>query len=217
MARNIYRQPATFALRLILYLAVSLASFPALLTAAGCTGRAYAPPDTPAYFEGGGYRVEGDFLAFFLEAGGEDEFGLPISGQLEEDGRTVQYFEYARLELHPENPPGYRVELSLLGDMLKRRRPPIPPVGVPPATDPHRRYYPATGHTISHDFLAYFDAHGGLDRLGYPISEPFQDGGHVVQDFQRARLVWEYGERGVTREKIGVTWLAWSSTPRAGN
>ena len=35
---------------------------------------------------------------------------------MDENGRSVQYFQRARFEWHGENPPEYRVQLGLLGD-----------------------------------------------------------------------------------------------------
>jgi len=51
--------------------------------------------------------------------------GLPLSDQFEErstDGKTytVQYFERARFEYHPENIAPYDVLLGLLGKQLYR-------------------------------------------------------------------------------------------------
>lgn len=52
-------------------------------------------------------------------------FGLPltplITEMLEGRERQVQYFERARFELHPENPPPHNVQLGLLGNMLIER------------------------------------------------------------------------------------------------
>lgn len=42
-------------------------------------------------------------------------FGYPVSPPVVEDGRTVQWFERARLELHDENAPPYDVLGGLLG------------------------------------------------------------------------------------------------------
>ncbi len=42
-------------------------------------------------------------------------FGLPISGPVTYEGRTVQWFERARLELHPENAAPFDVLGGLLG------------------------------------------------------------------------------------------------------
>jgi hypothetical protein len=55
------------------------------------------------------------FLNFFDANGGISQFGYPISGFEEHDGRYVQYFQKARFEWHPENPPGKWVTVSNLG------------------------------------------------------------------------------------------------------
>ncbi len=48
-------------------------------------------------------------------------------------------------------------------------------------------YFEETGHTISGPFWRLWRSYG-LDGFGYPLSEPFQDGGVLNQYFQRARL-----------------------------
>ncbi len=42
------------------------------------------------------------FLTWWLEHGGVMIFGYPISDEMVENGRVVQYFERARFEYHPE-------------------------------------------------------------------------------------------------------------------
>lgn len=56
----------------------------------------------------GPYCISGRFLSYWQKHGGLMRFGLPLSGEGREqleDGNAyiVQYFERARLELHPEN------------------------------------------------------------------------------------------------------------------
>jgi len=53
---------------------------------------------------------------------------------------------------------------------------------------PSEVFFPQTGHTLSDQFLAYWRANGGLSIYGYPISEPFDQGGFKVQYFERARF-----------------------------
>ncbi len=153
-----------------------------------------------------GHTVGGNFLRYFEAMGGVAALGYPITEPFEQEGRQVQYFEYARLEDHPDNPGGPVVKLSMLGERLGRRQPPLPPSQVPPAFDRESRYYPQMGHAVSGDFLAYFDEHGGPDRFGFPIAEPLVVEGRLAQDFQRARLMWHAdrpaGDR-VTLEPIG--------------
>ncbi len=80
-------------------------------------------------------------------------FGLPLSEPQTEtlsDGReyTVQWFERARFELHPENKPPYNVLLGLLGNELRANLPqaaPTPtlaPYPAPAAPTPTIGTYP---------------------------------------------------------------------------
>ena len=147
-------------------------------------------PEKVRLFPETGHTVRGEFLQFFDQRGGEEIFGYPITAELAEDGRTVQYFQRARMELHPDKPAPYRVPLGLLADLLGHRAPPIPDSAIPPANHPQRRYYPATGHTVSFAFLTFFDTHGGLDIFGFPITEFMIEDGLIVQYFQRARMEW---------------------------
>jgi len=129
-------------------------------------------------------------LRFFERYGGVESLGLPLTEEIIVEGWRVQYFEKGRLEYHPENKAAYRVTVGWLGDLLHRRRPPLPPSAHPRTNDVTRRYYPQTGHTLSGDFLVYFDAHGGSVRFGLPISEPFLWEGQLTQDLQSTRFVW---------------------------
>src|SRR5437588_7343141 len=68
-----------------------------------------------------GKTLAGGFLDYWTRHGGLAQFGYPISNEMAEksdtDGKTytVQYFERAVFEYHPENHPPYDVLLSLLG------------------------------------------------------------------------------------------------------
>lgn len=68
------------------------------------------------YFPETGHTVAFAFREFFEEHGGVEAFGYPISEPYFENGRVVQYFQYARLEWHLENPPGEKVQLGYLGE-----------------------------------------------------------------------------------------------------
>ncbi len=52
------------------------------------------------------------------------------------------------------------------------------------------RYFAQTGHSLVGNFLSYWQANGGLDRFGYPISEVIHDPGLDldVQYVERGRL-----------------------------
>ncbi|MDQ3707199.1 MAG: serine hydrolase [Chloroflexota bacterium] len=76
---------------------------------------------TGRYFKETGHGVQGGFLEFWLNHGGERIFGLPISPEAPmlnpSDGETytTQYFQRARFEYHPELPEGHRIVLGALG------------------------------------------------------------------------------------------------------
>ena len=75
-----------------------------------------------------GKTVSGRFLDYWNTHGGLAQQGYPISNELQEksdtDGKTytVQYFQRAVFELHPENQPPYDVLLSQLGTFRYRAK-----------------------------------------------------------------------------------------------
>jgi beta-lactamase class A len=79
------------------------------------------------YFQETGQGIRGGFLEYWLNHGGERIFGLPISPEVAlrnpTDGKTytTQYFQRARMELHPELPDGQRIVLGTLGKELGTR------------------------------------------------------------------------------------------------
>jgi hypothetical protein len=73
-----------------------------------------------------GHYVCGSLLAYWKSHGVDDKsltprdrslrlFGYPISPPVTTDGRTVQWFERARLEIHPENDKAHEILGGLLG------------------------------------------------------------------------------------------------------
>jgi hypothetical protein len=77
-----------------------------------------------AFFPETRHSISFEFKTYWEQNGGLPIFGYPISEPFEEsnpsDGLiyTVQYFERARFELHPEQPAPYRVLLGRLGAQL---------------------------------------------------------------------------------------------------
>jgi hypothetical protein len=188
---NTCHRPASFSLqRKPSWLSIAIS----LLLVLGACSRTSAPinndPEAVQYFPETSYAVKGEFLHFFERYGGVESLGYPLTEEITVAGWRVQYFEKGRLEHHPENKPAYRLTVGWLGDLLHRRRPPIPSSSLPVANLPNRRYYQQTGHTLSGDFLDYFETYGGSVRFGLPISEPFLWQGRLTQDFQSARFFW---------------------------
>ena len=132
------------------------------------------------------------FLTFWRERGGVLIFGYPLSEEIVEDGRIVQYFERARFEYHPDRlGQDGQIQLSLLGRELTTDR--AFPDGAP---GDGQLYFPETKHTLSGRFLKFWRKRGGLEIFGYPISQPIEeispsDGQErITQYFERARFEW---------------------------
>ena len=146
------------------------------------------------YFAQTEHYVCDAFLECFDARGGLEIFGYPLSEpffDLAHDGLRVQYFQRARMEFHPGNPPLYQVQLGLLIDELGYSWPPVSIDDIPAPDDPNHRYFPETQHVVSHAFLDAFREKGGLDIFGYPRSDFLFEDGKVVQYFQRARMEWD--------------------------
>jgi hypothetical protein len=156
-----------------------------------------AQPDT-RYFPETGKAISGRFLDYWNSHGGVAQQGFPISDPLTEtsdvDGKpyTVQYFERAVFEAHPENPAPYDVLLSLLGTLLYNNKYPSPPATQTPNASAGSILFPETGKHLGGLFLDYWNSHGGLSQQGFPISDEFDelsalDGKpYKVQYFERA-------------------------------
>ncbi|MDW8059549.1 MAG: L,D-transpeptidase [Thermomicrobium sp.] len=152
--------------------------------------RAVAGGPDRVYFPETGHTVSFGFLDFWLRNGDVPIFGYPLSEELSEDGVTVQYFERAVFEWHPEAPAEWRVQLRRLGaeaavGRFDRAFRPAAPLGSPAC-----RYFPETEHNLCHGFRSFWERFGGVRVFGYPISEELAEDGLTVQNFERARLEW---------------------------
>lgn len=158
------------------------------------------PGDGTLYFPETGHTLGGVFLNYWQNNGGLAKFGYPRTEPfVEYDAMTdqsyqVQYFERVRMEYHPEyEGTEYSVLLGHIGrwSLAKRNVDPWESA-VPPGTGD--RYFAESGHSLSGEFLTYWENNGGLMYFGYPISEEFEefnieDGGeYTVQYFERARM-----------------------------
>ncbi len=134
-----------------------------------------------------GHTLAAQFVAFFDQHGGLAQFGYPLNEVTNENGILTQYTERASLEYHPENQPPYDVQLGLLGVALTAGRD-FPPAGDTLTGGNDVLYFDSTHHTLRGPFRTYWEQHGGLALFGYPISEPFSEGGVQVQYFERNRF-----------------------------
>jgi len=177
-------------------LAILLGSIPVLAQSGD------SEPEGLRYFSAYGHSVAKDFLNTFDSVPEPDlVFGNPITEAFQEqpDGRIIQYFERARFELYPENPPELRVVISPLGKLLY----PKTPTFSSPRNLPGCRYIPESRVNICYDFLEFYNAHGGAAQFGYPIANYEAVDGRIVQYFQRARF--EYHPELPEGEKVQLT------------
>jgi uncharacterized lipoprotein YbaY len=156
-----------------------------------------------------GYCISGRLREFWEQNGGLTVFGLPITAQrqetLEGEPFQAQWFERARLELHPESQPPYDVLIGRLGDVLLLQE------GRSwfdfPRSEPRAgcRFFAETGHNVCGAFLRAWQASGveldgragtsfaeSLALFGLPLSgevtETIEGREYTVQWFERARL-----------------------------
>jgi hypothetical protein len=145
-----------------------------------------------------GKAAAGIFMSYWLSHGGLAQQGFPISGLIRErsdlNGQTytVQYFERAVFEFHPEYAAPNDVLLSQLGTFQYKRKYPQGAPGQRPNTSSGSRLFPETGKRVGGLFLNYWNNNGGLAQQGLPISDEFMevsetDGKtYLVQYFERA-------------------------------
>ena len=159
-----------------------------------------------------GKAVRGTFLATWQQNGGLAQFGYPLTEEIQERSNidnklyTVQYFERAVFELHPENQPPYSVLLSLLGTSEYKARYGSSGAQGQRASTLNALLFRETGKSVGGAFRDYWESNGGLFRFGYPLTEEFQerstgDGkSYLVQYFERARF--EYHPENADTYKV---------------
>ncbi len=173
---------------------ISLLALGGLLLAGPVGGQAQAGSRT---FPQTGHSVSGQFLTYWDGHGGLAQQGYPISQEMAEksdlngQSYTVQYFERAVFEKHPENKPPFDTLLSQLGTFRYKQK---YPTGAPDqhVSTVNPRKFAETGHTLGGVFRSYWENHGGLAQHGFPISDEFTEKSdlngqnYTVQYFERA-------------------------------
>jgi hypothetical protein len=196
----------------------------------------WAPPST-VYIPETGHSVDGVFLDSWRAWGGAASWGLPLTAELQENGRIVQYYDYGRFEYHPDDPNGVVVQFGELGRQLQpfvlRRTSGSGSAAVNEAALAARawapldasgradtetwRFVPETGHAVAGEFKAFWEATGESGYLGNPVSEPYKVDGVTYQVFERGTLQQRGGEPPamVPIGKMMVERLRLDTTPSA--
>jgi len=156
---------------------------------AAAQGRQRCFPET-------GLCVSGPILDYWERNGGLAVFGYPITEQRVAGVEAtwegpVQWFERDRLEDHGNEGKGVlagRLGAAVL-ELQGRAWQHFPLAAERPAGC---RFFEVTGHTLCGVFLRYWERNGGLERFGYPVSEPMVEtiAGWTgsVQYFERRRM-----------------------------
>jgi hypothetical protein len=172
------------------------------------TPTAAQQPEKTQYFPDTGHWVRGDFLEKWRSASNPVLiYGWPITETFISGGIEVQYFQRARLEYYPSNPPGRRVVIANLGPELLEAAT-VTPLNVSPlpANHPACLTFSENKHQVCYAFKDFYQENGGLDQFGHPISDLVKVNSWLVQYFERARLEWHpelpSGKR-VTLTQIG--------------
>jgi hypothetical protein len=165
-----------------------------LLIAMLGAGAAYAQTDERCFAETN-QCIAGPIRAYWERNGGLPIFGYPITPQQVEvvEGQTlpVQWFERDRLEDHG----AAGVMAGRLGARYLEMtdRPweyfdKVDRAGIPATC----HFFEQTGHNLCEPYLSYWQQNGGLERFGYPITQPFYEWiegtALKVQYFERRRM-----------------------------
>jgi hypothetical protein len=170
----------------------------ALLSLLLLTPRAGLAQPAAQPFPATGYPVSDPFLSYWRANGGLAQFGYPISdlqtevSALDSKPYTVQYFERAVFELHPENAgTPYNVLLTPLGTLrYQARATGAPPSPTPaPVVTPPRAAPPAAG----------------ADCAGIPAAQ----GQVVTPTCGPQGATFQFTGQGFTPGETVVVWITW--------
>ncbi len=192
---------------LLAVLVLSLGMMPLAATPTAVLADSKTPAEPFRYFPETGHNITFEVKQFYDERGGLEIFGMPLTEVISENGQSVQYFERARFEIHPENKgtPYYILPSRLGAYFTQGRENEEPFQWRVEAPDPSLEFFKESGHSLGHGFRDFWYQHGGVKTFGYPISEEFQevsttDGQtYTVQYFERARFEWH-------PENAGTKW-----------
>jgi len=182
------------------------------------TAGTWSAPRT-VYIPETGQTIDGVFLDYWRANNGIANYGNPITPELEENGRVVQYFQYARFEYWPDDPDGEVVQLGKIGQELRPHvvlRTSFAVAGAVPqggssaemakmarawmpldaklAKQPNSDtwcYVPETQHSVQFGFKTLWESSGEADYLGNPLTEEYILSGITYQMFERGALAWQ--------------------------
>ncbi len=160
------------------------------------------------YFPQTGHWVNGEFLEKWRSVpNGVQLFGFPVTEDFISGDIRVQYFQRARFEFHPENPPTRQVVVTDLGlEMWQLDQGAFKESLQPALNNPACLVYATLNFRVCYAFKDFYLANNGPEQFGNPISNVGEENGLLVQYFERGRFEWHpelsSGQR-VTLTNIG--------------
>lgn len=192
------------------------------------------PPACYTRSQGQRLCVDERFLAFWRRQGGPEILGLPVTAAFNQAGaggtRLVQYFDRARLELHPELAPPYDIMLGRVGAERLALEPRTRRADAAELSAGDCRTFTTTSYRVCGRLLQFWRSHGlrlddnpavsepeSLALFGLPLTgawtESSPSGGKIiVQWFERALLV-ERADGSVLMSPLGRELAASQATP----
>lgn len=168
-----------------------LIAFGLILSISASPAAAFEGPGR--YYSETGHTLDARFVFFYDAHGGLELIGFPITEAFLDPytGLLVQYFQNARFELAADpDTGGLAVRMSPLGDLMGGWEASDQAGSAFAGSRSGCEFYPPSGHSVCHAFLDFFLIHGGVQQLGYPISEIVLENERLVQYFQGFRLEW---------------------------
>jgi len=158
--------------------------------------KSFAQSTDSRYFPETGHTVSGDFLEKYNSVDNPAElFGFPITEAMVAPTSSpfanvlVQYFQRVAFEYHPENAPGFRVQLVPLGSKLYEKAQ-LTAVQALPSNQPACQSFETGGHLVCYAFLTFFKENGGIETFGSPLTEMVKENERIIQYFEYARFEW---------------------------
>lgn len=191
---------------------------PAQRVVMGALGELLMTPELPIaepnplpdrrFFPETGHTVASAFLRYLEARGDVGFFGYPITEMMVENRRIVQYFQRARLEWHPDNPPNLRVQLGRLGEIYLDQFPPPPEVREPSSggsrlVDPPQVSSLEVVASVSHPFT------GQNQPQTLYVFVYQQDGNPLMGAAVQAVIHFPEGDRAITltdTNELGLSW-----------
>ncbi len=172
-------------------------------------------PQDKLYIGDTGHFVSGPFLNFWRKDSGQALFGNPLSEEFVQNGRTVQLFERALLESHPDEAEAKnQVQLGFLGRLVADARGLHFDPTDNTTTNPTRTYFNETGQAIAGGFKAFWEKNNGLSLLGLPVSPESNEAGLTIQYFERGLLQTRANSKQIEVGNAGAALIEAHNWPR---